>query len=225
MVVSFVCKKDTPLAAASDTVFLNTSNKGSSEANLLRTYQILLGIIARTDGFARADEIAHCLPALGARLAEIRSEADAKAVEFARAYKDATLFYVIAGGACWGQALVYCQCILEEMQWIVAQPIPAGEYFHAPFEVIDAASNLLVFKGEDLSMPLVDRVLDFSANYTKRITTIDTREYALPGVAEDLRGYFSPFVLLAVLERFSQNLAVSRNHPLTTRRYMGIVQY
>lgn len=225
MVVSFVCKPDTPLADTSDIVFLNTSNKGSSEANLIRTLGIILGIIEKTDGFTRGREIARSFPSLAARLAEIRNEADTVALQFARQYRDESLFYVIGAGACWGQALVYCQCILEEMQWITAQPIPAGEYFHAPFEVIDSSSSLLVLKGEDASRPLVDRVLDFSRKYTQRITTIDTHDYALPGIAPDLRGYFSPFVLLAVLDRFSQNLAAERKHPLTTRRYMGIVQY
>jgi fructoselysine-6-P-deglycase FrlB-like protein len=224
LVVSCVCKPDTPLGQVSDFVFLNPSNKGSSEANIVRIYCLLLGIIEKTDGFARAAEITGFFPALAGRLAEIRNEADARALDFARQYKDQSLFYVVAGGACWGQALVYCQCILEEMQWITAQPIAAGEYFHAPFEVIDEKANLLVFKGEDLSRPLVDRVMEFSSKYTRRIALIDTRDYALPGVPADLRGYFSPFVLLAVLDRFSQNLAAERKHPLTTRRYMGIVK-
>jgi fructoselysine-6-P-deglycase FrlB-like protein len=225
LVVSFICKPDTPLGKASDFVFLNLSNKGSSEANLIRTYQILFGIIEQTDGFRRTADTLRSFSALADRLAAIRNEADPKALAFAREYKDQSLFYVIGAGACWGQAVVYCNCILEEMQWITAQPIAAGEYFHAPFEVIDEGSNLLVLKGEDLSRPLVERVIDFTAKHTRRMVVIDTRDYALPGVPEDLRGYFSPFVLLAVLDRFSQNLAAERNHPLTTRRYMGKVQY
>ena len=68
-------------------------------------------------------------------------------------------------------------------------------------------------------------MIDFTAKHTRRMVVIDTRDYVLPDIPEDLRGYFSPFVLLAILDRFSQNLAAERNHPLTTRRYMGMVQY
>ena len=225
LVVSFICKPDTPLSKTSDFVLYNTSSKGSSEANLIRTYQILFGIIEKTDGFCRAAEILGSFSALADRLAAIRNEADPKAVAFGKEYKDQPLFYVIGAGACWGQAVVYCNCILEEMQWLTALPIAAGEYFHGPFEVIAEGSNLLVLKGEDLSRPLVERVIDFTAKRTRRMIVIDTRDYTLPGVPEDLRGYFSPFVLLAVLERFSQNLAEERNHPLSTRRYMGKVEY
>jgi fructoselysine-6-P-deglycase FrlB-like protein len=225
LVVSFVCTPASPLCEASDFVFLNRSNKGSSEANLIRTYQIFFGIIKKNGYFDHYSRIMDALRGLPIALADIKKRAEKRAVQFAESYKNEKCFYVIAGGICWGQALVYANCILEEMQWISAQPIPAGEYFHAPFEIVDESTNLLIFKGEDLSRPLVDRVIDFSQKYTERIVVIDTKDYLLPGVPEDLRGYFSPFVLLSVLDRFSQNLARVRNHPLSTRRYMGKVHY
>lgn len=225
LVVSFVCTPESPLCEASHFVFLNPSNKGSSEANLIRTYQISLGIIQRTEGFDRYDPMMDALSKLPTALVDVKKQSEQAAVQFAESYGSETSFYVIAGGICWGQALVYANCILEEMQWLQAQPIPAGEFFHGPFEIMEEHTNLLIFKGEDFSRALVDRVIEFSRKYTKRLVVIDTKDYPLPGVPEELRGYFSPFVLLSALDRFSQNLARERNHPLSTRRYMGKVSY
>lgn len=131
----------------------------------------------------------------------------------------------LGAGAVWGETYSYAVCILEEMQWIKAQPVHAGEFFHGSFEIVQEDTNLLVFQGEDLTRPLLDRVITFANKYTKNMVLIDTKDYPLYGVPEDLRGYFSPFVISAVLDRFSENLASVRNHPLSTRRYMTKVEY
>lgn len=66
---------------------------------------------------------------------------------------------------------------------------------------------------------------NFAPNYTDRLTVLDTADFALPGISQEVRGLVSPIVLATVLERISAHLEVMRNHPLTTRRYYKRVAY
>ena len=58
----------------------------------------------------------------------------------------------------------------------------------------------MLFKGEDAYRPLADRVERFCLRYTKKLTVLDTRSFALPGCSEELRALVSPKVLATVLE-------------------------
>ena len=128
-------------------------------------------------------------------------------------------------GINWGEAYSYAMCILQEMQWIPAQSIHAGEFFHGAFETLTEDTNLLIFQGEDETRPLTERVIKFAGQYTRRAHLIDTKNYPLEGIAPERRGIYGPFILLAVLARYSDALAERRSHPLKTRRYMGKVPY
>jgi fructoselysine-6-P-deglycase FrlB-like protein len=218
-------KADAPLTKEVDFLLSAEATTGIADCKLIMLYCLLFHLVKTTDRFARFDDVMRALDVLPDALCEVRNRAEQPAAQFAEDYQRETIFYTLGSGACWGQAYSYAVCILEEMQWLTAQPIHAGEYFHGPFEVVDANANLLLFRGEDLSRPLADRAVRFSEKMTKRMLVIDTKDYALPGVPDDLRGYFSPLVLLAVLDRFSQQLAAKRGHPLTVRRYMGRMPY
>lgn len=223
--IGFAGKADSPLGQTVDYVFANDAKSGVTDSKLIMLYQIVFSLIKYTDNYDRYDEMMKALALMPENLASVKNQAEEKAVKFAQENKDEKYFMTLGAGACWGEAYSYAICILEEMQWIHAQPVHAGEYFHGPFEIVTEDTNLLVFKGEDLSRPLCDRVIDFSKKYTNKMTIIDTKDYDLPGVPEDLRGYMSPLVLSSVLDRFSENLAELRNHPLSTRRYMFKVEY
>jgi fructoselysine-6-P-deglycase FrlB-like protein len=216
---------ESPLTREVDYLLSAAATTGIPDCKLVMLYQVLFHLIGAADQFARLDAVLQALEALPDALVEVRRKAEEPAARFAEEYRGERIFYTLGAGACWGQAYSYAICILEEMQWLTAQPIHAGEYFHGPFEVVDADANLLLFRGEDLSRPLVDRAIRFSEKMTRRMVIIDTAEYPLAGVPHDLRGYFSPLVLLAVLDRFSQQLAAKRDHPLTRRRYMGKMPY
>jgi fructoselysine-6-P-deglycase FrlB-like protein len=218
-------KADSPLTGEVDYLLSAEATTGIADCKLIMLYYALFHLIGTTDAFERLDDVLRAMGTLPNALVEVRKKAERPAARFAEEYKGEKIFYTLGAGACWGQTYSYAICILEEMQWLTAQPIHAGEYFHGPFEIVDANANLLLFRGEDLSRPIVDRAIRFSEKMTQRMVIIDTKDYALPGVPDDLRGYFSPLVLLAVLDRFSQQLAAKRDHPLAVRRYMGKMPY
>jgi fructoselysine 6-phosphate deglycase len=79
--------------------------------------------------------------------------------------------------------------------------------------------------GLDETRPLEERSLEFTQRYGERIVVLDAKEYDLTGVAESVKGYIAPLVLQAVLRQYADELAIVRNHPLSTRRYMWKVPY
>lgn len=223
--IGFAGKAESPLGTAVDYIFANDASMGVTDSKLIMLYQIVFNLIKHTDKYNRYEEMMEALATLPESLVAIKKLAEEKAEKFANKYKDSKYIMVIGAGAGWGEAYSYATCILEEMQWILAQPVHAGEFFHGAFEIIVDDTDILVFQGEDLTRSLLDRVIEFAPKYTKRMELIDTKDYPLPGIAEDLRGYFTPFILSTVMDRYSDNLSSVRNHPLSTRRYMTKVDY
>lgn len=223
--IGFAGEAATPLGQNVDYVFANAAKSGVTDSKLIMLYQIVFNLIKHTDNYDRYEEMMEALATLPENMVNIKNLAEEKAEKFANDYKDAEYFMTLGAGSVWGETYSYAICILEEMQWIKAQPVHAGEFFHGSFEIVQEDTNLIVLQGEDLTRPLLDRVVTFANKYTKNMILIDSKDYPLTGVSEDLRGYFSPFVVSAVLERFSENLSLVRNHPLSTRRYMTKVAY
>lgn len=223
--IGIALKDNTPLEEEVDYPVSIHTEDGVIIAKTILTYLVILEFMRTVEKNTYAGEIIDVMVHLPNNLVEILKISEQLGQQFAEEYKNEQIFYTIGAGNCWGPAYSYAICILEEMQWITAQPIHAGEFFHGPLEIVDENSNLLIFKGEDQGRPLVDRVINFTKNITKRMVVIDTHEYPLPGIPEKMREYFSPLVISAVLENFSNSLAEQRNHPLSIRRYMHKMQY
>lgn len=133
--------------------------------------------------------------------------------------------YVVAGGPMSTTAYVLGVCVLMEMQWMHVQSVVAAEFFHGPFEIVDETTPLILLVGEDPSRPEAERVVRFCKKYTERLMIYDSRDFAMPGIAEEIRPIVAPMILEAALSRFPAHLAVWHNHPLSTRRYMWKTEY
>ena len=157
-------------------------------------------------------------------LLETKRGFEARAPEVAAAIAAADYHLIIGAGSTWAEAFYYGMCILEEMQWIRTRPVHADYFFHGPLELVEEGVSCLVFKGEDGSAPLLERVENFVTEYGGRLTVLDTAELAV-GLSARTRSLISPIILATVLERVSAHLEVMRDHPLTTRRYYRRVSY
>jgi len=122
-------------------------------------------------------------------------------------------------------AYVYAACILMEMQWLHAISLNASEFFHGPLETIDETVPVFVLLDESPNRPEAMRVAEFCKRITPRLKVYDSRDYAMQGIHPELRPLLSPFAADAAMVRFAENLAVVRSHPLSTRRYMGKMEY
>ncbi|HVT53749.1 MAG TPA: SIS domain-containing protein [Dongiaceae bacterium] len=224
--ISLTGHRDTPLAQEADHNFTNfAEDDTSSEMFYLQTLLIVLAIMAERGEYKNFDQTVAELQKLPKLLADVKAAFEPKAAELAAAIKDEKYHIFTGAGSVWAEAYYYGMCILEEMQWIRTRPVHAADFFHGTLELVEQGVSVFVFKGEDASRPLADRVENFAKRYTDKVRVLDAADAKLPGISAETRSLISPVLLATQLERLSAHLEVLRNHPLTTRRYYKRVEY
>jgi fructoselysine-6-phosphate deglycase len=224
--ISLTGHRDTPLAQEADHNFTNfAADDTSSEMFYLQTLLIVLSILAERGEYKNYDATVAELQKLPTLLADVKAAFEPKAAELAAAMKDEKYHIFTGAGSVWAEAYYYGMCILEEMQWIRTRPVHAADFFHGTLELVEQGVSVFVFKGEDASRPLTDRVENFAKRYTDKVRVLDAADAKLPGISPEVRSLISPVLLATRLERLSAHLEVLRNHPLTTRRYYKRVEY
>jgi fructoselysine-6-phosphate deglycase len=225
-VIALTGHADTPLAERADHTFVNFAEDDTScESFYLQSLLVALAVLdhrGESTSYAADVEQLRALPRL---LLEVKRSFEARAGTVAD-HLAGTDFHVITGaGSTWPEAWYYGMCILEEMQWIRTRPVHASDFFHGTLELVENGVSVVIFKGEDGTRPLLERVEKFVPTVTDSVLVLDTAELDLPGVTSEVRALLSPVLLATVLERVSAHLEVKRGHPLTTRRYYKRVAY
>lgn len=225
-VLTFVGNEETPLGKDGDHVFVNFAEDDTScESFYLQSLLVALSIMKFRKEIDNYDEVVSELKRLPELLLEVKRSFEPKAEAFATRIAASDYHIFTGGGNTWPAALYYATCILEEMQWIRTRPVHASDFFHGTLELVEKGVSVVLFKGEDAFRPLAERVENFVPSYTDKLTVLDSKEFALPGISDEVRSLASPIVLATVLERVSAHLEVMRNHPLVTRRYYKRVAY
>lgn len=225
-IIALVGHADTPLAQMADHSFVNFAEDDTScESFYLQSLLVALSLMRHRNEYPSYAETVAELKRLPNLLVDVKAAFEPQASAAAAAIA-ASSYHILSGsGATWPQAFYYGMCILEEMQWIRTRPVHASDFFHGTLELVEPGVSILLFKGEDLYRPLTERVENFVKSRTDRILTLDSKDFALPGISPNLRAMISPVLLATVLERVSAHLEVKRDHPLTTRRYYKRVAY
>ena len=197
----------------------------SCESFYLQSLCVVLSILRHRGETTDYERIVKELGMLPALLVGVKKAFEPSAGAFAQGIADSAYHIISGAGATYPEAYYYGMCILEEMQWILTRPVHASDFFHGTLELLEKGVSVMLFKGEDASRPLVDRAENFARTYTDKLLILDTAEFKLPGISDDVRALISQVLLATVLERISAHLEVIRNHPLTTRRYYKRVAY
>lgn len=202
---------------------------GKSEHGYPAKFMVILGLLAgvmkAAEGWKLAAKVLKSLDALPAALADAEEASEKRSTEEARLYKDDDFMMIMGSGPNYSTAYTFGVCVLMEMQWMHTHVGEAAEFFHGPFEVLDQNTPVVLFKGEDASRPLVERVERFCKKYTERLVIYDSKDYEMKGIDAEVREIFSPMILSAATNRFAQHISVWHNHPLSTRRYMWKFEY
>jgi fructoselysine-6-phosphate deglycase len=215
-----------PLANTVDYALVNyAENDFAGDSNQLILFLLTFGLMHKQGSFPQYEEFAAQVQSLPEKLLEAKEQFEAKAEQFALTYKDEPYHMVVGSGNTWGRAYSYAMCVLEEMQWIKTKSIHAAEFFHGTLELVEEDTSMILLKGEDDTRPLMDRVERFAEKYTKKLTVIDTADYALEGINAEFRKYLSPLVVNTLLQRVSVHLEDKRDHSLEIRRYYRTVAY
>jgi fructoselysine-6-phosphate deglycase len=225
-VITLTGNADSPVAQRADANFTaEAADDTSSESFYLQSLAIALAVLEKLGCYPQYDRTMAELNTLPRLLLEVKRHYEPTAAAVAEAIKDDEYHILSGAGSTWTEAWYYGTCILEEMQWIRTRPVHASDFFHGTLELLTAGVSLILFKGEDASRPLVQRIQDWAPSITDRVTVVDAAEFDLPGISSDVRALISHVLIAAVLERVSAHLEVRRNHPLTTRRYYRRTDY
>jgi fructoselysine 6-phosphate deglycase len=165
------------------------------------------------------------LPNLPGALADAKESSFPAAVAQAEALTNKDLIYVLGSGPMFTTAYVFSACFLMEMQWMHAHALSVSDFFHGPFEVVDQTIPLIVLIGEDAGRPEGERAKRFCDQYAGSSFVYDASLFKMKGINSNIRPIIAPFILDSALTNLVEQLAVLRDHPMTTRRYMGKVNY
>ncbi len=158
-------------------------------------------------------------------LVAVQKAADEWARGYAERHHDDALHYFVAAGSQYGSTYSYAMCYWEEQHWLRTKSIHAAEFFHGMLEVVDRDTNVTVFLGEDAERPLAERVAHFLPRICARYELIDSKDYELPGISPEYRGYLSHLVTHMVTERIDAHIEAINCHPMEIRRYYRQLDY
>ena len=225
-VLTLVGHADTPLGIQADQSFVNFAEDDTScESFYLQSLAIALSIMEARGEIGDYGAIAGQLARLPGLLLDVKRGYEAEAERVAETLRDEPYHIITGSGSTWPQAFYYGMCILEEMQWVRTRPVHASDFFHGTLELVEEGVSVLLFKGEDATRPVAERVEAFVSTVTDKLQVFDTAAFELPGLSPEVRALISPIVLATIFERVSAHLEVKRDHPLTTRRYYKRVAY
>lgn len=224
-VIGFTKNETTPLAAECDDVFTYNSDR-----TILAPKQLLIGmmvtaLLRETDAELDYAAIEQAYAAVPAAFEKAIEEAEANLHEIAVAFGGEALTYVLSAGPNQGAGYGFAMCYLMEMQWKHASWFNANEFLHGAFEVVQPDTPVLLFKGEDDTRAIIDRVESFLNKNTQRCRVIDSQGYSLPGVPTSMRGEITPLLLSTLSRRLAEHYEAVTGHDLTDRRYMFKTTY
>ena len=206
-VIGYVEKEGSPLYKKSD--YLITAIGGG----YYFWYTVTLRFMYHAGQFPQYEKFFEELKNMPENVVEIYKKADSKAAEYAEAYQDEPIQYLVGSGNLEDWAVCYGMCIMEEMQWMRTRPISASNFFHGTLEVIDK------------TRPLMDRVENFVHKVSAKVTVFDSKDFELKGISDEFRGILSPIIMRSAFQRVSVHLEHNRRHPLEIRRYYRRMDY
>jgi fructoselysine 6-phosphate deglycase len=224
-VIGFTKDETTKLAAECDEVLTYHSDR-----TILAPKQILIGLMVTSLLMETGSEldfvaIDQAYSALPAALELAVQESEARLHEIAASYGAEEITYVLSAGPNQGAGYGFAMCYLMEMQWKHASWFNANEFLHGAFEVVQPDTAVLLFKGEDETRPLIDRVEAFLNKNTKRCAVIDSKDYSMPGVPTAMRGEVTPLLLSTLSKRLAEHYEAVTGHSMRDRRYMFKTTY
>ncbi len=229
---SFPCKTlsvtmaaNSPLAEETENNFCYGQSKASFEAKFVILLAMVSAMMQEKGDWDLHEEIMTGLQAFPNLLAEAEEQSAAKNQEYANRFKNEDFYMTLGSGPCYTTAYGFGVCVMMESLWLKLFVGEAAEFFHGPFEIVDKDIPAIVYLGEDPSRPIGERVVRFLKNHTEKLMIYDSKDFDMSTIPNSVRAILAPYIIGAASNSFVDHLAVWRDHPLSTRRYMGKMDY
>lgn len=226
-VIALTWSPDSPVTNVSDYVVSYTFGEEKDMAGEKTIVGLMAAVelLNQTEGYENYDKFRDGVSRIDGIVKHARRHTEKRARAFAEEYKDDKVIYTMGSGAGYGAAYMESICIFMEMQWINSSSIHTGEFFHGPFEITDAESPFMIQISEGPTRELDERALAFLKKYARRIEVLDAKDLGLSTIDASVVSYFNHSLFNNVYDVYNRALAETRQHPLTTRRYMWKVEY
>ena len=183
-------------------------------------------ILHHAEGYANYEKFQEGLAMLDGIYRHAKAILEPEAVRFGTECKDDSVIYVMGAGPCTGAAYIFSICNLMEMQWIHSPTVNFAELVHGPFETVDPSLPIVCLVSTGRTRPVDMRAMKFLNTYGKRLYVLDADEIGVASIDSSVAEYFAPLVFSGLLQNlYLHTIADTRNHPISTRRYMWKVAY
>ncbi len=119
----------------------------------------------------------------------------------------------------------YSKYIMEEIQRIPTQVIHSGEFFHGPFEIIDAQQCVFLLIDDQENRVLDIRVESFLDKQSLQYFKLDLVDYCKDGISSDLKTILNTILTNYYFVDFKAAYSESTQRSASTRRYYRVVEY
>lgn len=131
----------------------------------------------------------------------------------------------VTSGRLWGEVCCFCNYILEEIQWIQAQPIHSAEFFHGPFEMVAEDYQVNLIMNADSNRDQDQRVERFIASHSAQAKTVDLNEFGLDRFSKETQKFLTPWFLNHFFDLLLTVYTEKTGKSAKTRRYYRKVAY
>ena len=188
-------------------------------------YQTVFALLDVWEGANRLPAMETAMEHLETVCTRATSDFAAEAREFAAKHRTEPIIYTVSAGLDRCAAYILTNCSFMESVWRHSSPLHAGELFHGACEAIGRETPVVAFLGLGAWRPVEERAVKFLQRVTDKLTVLDAAALDLTEIPEDLRPWVSPLILHALASDHCLKLSQRMGHPMSSRRYMGVMKY
>ena len=188
-------------------------------------YQLTYALLDALEGTGRLGAMETAMDHLEAVCRRAVEDFAPQAREFARLHRTEPVIYTVSAGLDRCVAYILTNCSFMESVWRHSSPLHAGELFHGACEAIGADTPVVAFLGLGPWRSVEERAVKFLQRITGKLTVLDAAALDLSGIPEELRAVTAPLVLHALASEYCLRLSYLTGHPMSSRRYMGVMKY
>lgn len=188
-------------------------------------YQTVFALLDAIEGTQRLPDMERAMEALEGVCNRAVEQYRPQARAFAEAHRAEPVVYTVSAGLDLCIAYILTNCSFMESVWRHSSPVHAGEFFHGACEAFSEDTPVVAFLGLGPWRPVEERAVKFLQRITKKLTVLDAAALDLDALPEWTRPYAAPLVLHALASDDCLQLSYRLGHPMSSRRYMGVMQY
>ena len=188
---------------------------------------IAMSLANQVEGYDRYDEAMHAFDVVDGIYRKAFARMQEPAREWAARMAGERTIYVMGSGPAYGSAYIFSICNIEEMLQIDSPTINSCEFFHGPFEVLDATKPVFLLLSVGRCRPADERALRFLRRYGgANVFVLDGMDLGLGELPQAVREYFNHILFSPILNNvYMRALSAATGKDYMTRRYMWKVEY